>query len=330
VIMRSAFRPAMAALAAVALGSATLSACAGAGTSAQGAAESCEDYPSKPIDLVVPYEAGGGTDQIARVVSDVARKHDLQLRPQLKPGAGGAIGTQAVVDAAADGYTITVGTDGSIVGNPLLKSDVDYEIEDLAPVATISETSFTLLVAPDSGIKTWDDLIEASKKEKLSYGTPSAGGTLTTFMNMMAEQAGVTWSEVPFDGSSEAVVAAAGGNVDFAVASSGSSVSQVESGLVHAVASTGEERVPSLPDVPTLSEEGVELVVPAWRVIAAPAGVEQCKLDYLEKAFADVGADADFKEKASAIEGEPLTVQGQDYTSDMIEAYTAEVEKAIK
>lgn len=308
-------------------------ACGGSDAGATGAASDtgggCEGYPSQPIDLIGAYAPGGGTDQVSRVISTVAAKHiDVPMRVIAKPGAGGALGTQEMLNAAPDGYTITLGNDGTLVGNPMLKEDVQYKFEDFAPVATVSETSFAYVVGADSPFKTWQDLIDASKKGRVSYGTTSVGGTISLFMGLLASRSEVSWAEVPFDGASEALIGAAGGNVDFSVGSSGTVVESVKGGLVRALAVSGNERLPALPDVPTLKEVGYDLNVPSFRVVAASAKVEQCKLDFLEDLMMKIGEDPEYQELVDKIEGVPVRVKDAAYTKQMLADYIALLDEA--
>ena len=250
---------------------------AGNGAAAAGG-DQCENYPEKPIEMIVPYAPGGGTDSIGRLIASIWPEYiDGGVRVSTQPGAGGAQGTQTVAQAEADGYTLSFGTMGSILTAGVLV-DTGYTYEDFAPVGIVTEPSFVFVVGPDSPFKTLDELVAFSKENpgKVSYGSSGAGGSAHTMAAAAAKVLGVEWAHVPFDGSSEAVVAAAGGNVDFAVPSTGSTLEQIDSGLVNALAVTAAERVEGL-DAPTFGELGHDFTFVIWRGVFAPAGTPDCR-----------------------------------------------------
>lgn len=266
------------------------------------------EYPSRTIDLIVPYAAGGGTSEIARqVVAAASRQTDIELRDRTLPGEGGATGTRFVTEADPDGYTALFGTPGSVVTASHLQ-DTGYTWRDLSPVALVSSTSLTVAVSADSDLDSFEALVERSQAEpgEVTYATSGAGSSSHVAAEALAHALGVTWSHVPFDGSSEALVAVAGGHIDFAIPSTGSATSQVESGLLKPLAVTSQERSEQLPDTPCLVELGYEdQVYLGWRGMFVPAGTPQDRIAFLEDLLRTVSEDSEFVEAVTALEGEP-------------------------
>jgi tripartite-type tricarboxylate transporter receptor subunit TctC len=303
-----------------------------AGCGEDGASAS-DEYPNRTIDLIVPYAAGGGTSEIARVVSDIASRHmDVELRDRTLPGEGGATGTRFVTEAEPDGYTVLFGTPGSVVTAPHLQ-DTGYTWQDLSPVALMSSTSLSVVVGAESPHETFADLVEFSRANPgaVTYGTSGAGSSSHVAAAALAHSLGVEWSHVPFDGSSEALIAAAGGHIDFSIPSTGSATSQIENGLLRPLAVTSAERSPRLPDVPTLVELGYEdQVYPGWRGVFVPAGTPEDRIAYLEDILRQVSEDPEFVEAVTALEGEPPVFVGAADTRAQIEAEDARLAPVLE
>ena len=244
----------------------------GAGAGAQ------EAYPSKPITLVVPFPPGGVADIVARPAADaLGRVLGTPVVIENKAGAGGGIGMAYVAKAKPDGYTLLLALSSisilpeadKIIGRPPM-----YQLDQLVPIARLTADPTVLAVRADSPWKTLQEFVADAKKRPgaITYGSSGNYGTMHVPMEMFASDAGIKLLHVPYTGAGPAVVGLLGGNID-AVASGPSTVIQhVKAGTVRVLASWGDHRLASLPDVPTLSESGFNAVFFQWSGLFAPAG----------------------------------------------------------
>jgi tripartite-type tricarboxylate transporter receptor subunit TctC len=243
----SLIRPALAALAALAL----------AGTAAaQGAA----GYPDKPVTLVVPTAAAGGTDTIARMFADVLGKALKQsFVVDNRPGANGILGVDYVAKSPGDGYRLLFTYAATMAVNPSLYKKLPYDpVKDFAPVAQIGRGGNLLLVRKDLPVNSIKEFVAYVKAhpDKLSYCSWGNGSGGHLAMESLKKQAGLVMTHVPYKGSGPCVQDLMGGQVDAGFADISSTVEIVRSGRVRALAYSGPGRVPMLPDVPTMTESG--------------------------------------------------------------------------
>ena len=256
-----------------------------------------DDYPAKPIKLIVPFPPGGGTDILARqVAKSVAESNHWTIVVENRPGAGGNIGVDAAAKAAPDGYTLVMGQTSNLAINPTLYKKLPYDpVKDLAPVALVGEAPLALVVKADSKYKSLADLIAAAKAnpDKVTMAT-SGNGTVAHLSGVrLMKVAGVKFAHIPYKGASGAVPDVMGGNVDFFVSSVPTVQGHVSSGALRALAVTSLKRSPVLPAVPTVAEtyKGFEGVT--WFGILAPAATPQpvvAKLNAeINKALKDPG-----------------------------------------
>lgn len=300
-------------------------------TEASAGDEGCEDYPSRPIESIVPYSAGGGTDQVGRLWAQIATTYsDVPIRHVVMPGAGAAQGSKFVADANPDGYTLTFGTSASLVSVGMLE-DVGYTHESFEPVATVTAPSFAFVVPPDSEFETWTELLEYSKANpgEITYGVSGSGGSPGILVAGLQERLGFEWTMVPFDGSSAAVLAAAAGDVDLAVPSLGSALDQIEAGIVRPLVQTGPERSAALPDTPTFIDEGTDFEFTIWRSIGVPAGTPDCVIEHLADLAEKVHQNEEWQELAGNIEGEPPIFLGPEESKTLWEEYEAFLEPIV-
>ncbi|SEG51817.1 tripartite tricarboxylate transporter substrate binding protein [Marinobacterium lutimaris] len=232
------------------------------------------EYPTKPITMVIPYNAGGGTDVLARALQPALEKSLGQtIIVNNIPGGGGILGFTKVATAKADGYTVTIpnnvifATEG--MGNATYKSTgFDY-------LGNVLTEDYVVAVRADGPWQTWDELVEDMKANpgKIKFGFSGYGGSTHVASAILARNIGYEVKQIPHDGSSKAVVAAMGGHIDALMLNLGDLASGLESGKLRPLLSLGEKRMEEYPDVPTLKEEGGELLLTNWRGVAAPAGV---------------------------------------------------------
>ena len=239
-------------------------------------AQSAADYPNKPIELVVPFGAGGGTDVLARVVAEAAKKHSSQPVTVLnKPGATGGIGLSEVAAAKPDGYKIAMVTVEMAIIPHMGIAKFSPE-NDFTPLVRLNADPVVLTVSADSPWKTIEDLVDAAKKSKdpLKFGNAGTGGVSHLAAAALQQKIGTTFTHVPFQGNAPAVVSLLGGHIDAVNASPSEVFAFVQSGKLRALAVLADQRIGgALAQVPTLKERKIDLAMGTWRGLAAPKGV---------------------------------------------------------
>lgn len=236
-----------------------------AGLVALGAASSpawAQAYPSKPIRLVVPFTPGGVADTVARKVGQ-ALAEDLAVPVIVdnRPGAGGTIGADFVAKAAPDGYTLLLGTNGSVSIGPVLYKSTAYDpIRDLAPISSLGVSPIVLEVNPKLPVKTVPELLAHLRANpgKVSVALPGAGTSSHLAAELFEQLTGTSLLHVAYKGSGPALVDLLSGQVDIAFDPLSSSLPFIKLSKLRALAVTSKERSPSLPDTPTLAEAGVK------------------------------------------------------------------------
>ncbi len=229
-------------------------------------------FPEKSIDLVVAFPAGGGSDTAARTMQPSLEETLGESFVILnKAGGGGAVGTAQVAAAAPDGYTWLIIAIGPGATQPHLQ-DLPYDPSSFVPVTVVNNEPLLVVVPPDSPLQTLDDLKAAATSGDLTWAAPPVGGVPHMTGELILQELGGSARMVPFDGTGPGMTAVLGGQVDVASIPVGTAIQHVQSGTARALAITSAERLPGLPDVPTLKEEGVDIEVTNWNGIALPAG----------------------------------------------------------
>jgi tripartite-type tricarboxylate transporter receptor subunit TctC len=233
-----------------------------------------QNFPSKPVKLIVPFPAGSATDQVARLVGQQLQEELKQsFVVENKPGAQGAIAAAEVAKAAPDGYTLLVTTNTPQAANVSLFKKLAYDpVKDFSPVARIGTTSFMLMLKSDSAIRTFKEFLAdaRSKPGKLSSGYGSAGSQVS--LAMLKSMGRLDVVEVPYKGIPQTVTDVLGGTLSFTFVDLGNALAQAKGGKLRGLAVTSAARTPLAPDVPAIAEElkGFELI--AWFALMAPAG----------------------------------------------------------
>jgi tripartite-type tricarboxylate transporter receptor subunit TctC len=229
-----------------------------AGIAASLGAASAQDYPNRPITLVVPYAAGGGNDVMARIVGEkMSKTLGQQVVIDNRPGAGGALATRQVAKAAPDGYTLVIGGTGSLAVNPTLLPNVGYDVrKDFAPVGLIGSSAMIVLIHPSLPAKTIPELIALAKKEpgKLTFASAGVGSGIHLGAELFANMAGIKLVHVPYKGTGPALTDLIGGHVSIYFSSLPSAIGHVKDGKVRALAVTATKRSNIFPDLPTVAE----------------------------------------------------------------------------
>jgi tripartite-type tricarboxylate transporter receptor subunit TctC len=263
---------------------ATLAAAALLAFSATGAG--AQEYPTKPITLVVPFPAGGATDQLMRALGDAASKHLGQpIIVDNRAGGGGAIGPGTMaVTAKPDGYTIAQ-IPVPVYRLPLMQK-TSWSAGDFSYIIHLTGYTFMLVAGAQTNFKKWQDVIDYAKANpgKLTYGTSGTGGTPHLGTEMIAEKAGIKLTHVPFKGAAEADVALLGGHVMMIVGGTGNK-QHVDAGKAYFLNIWTATRAKQVPDVPTLQELGYPYVIDSSFGIAGPKGMDSKIVTKLHDAF---------------------------------------------
>jgi tripartite-type tricarboxylate transporter receptor subunit TctC len=259
-----------------------------------------QDYPTRPITLIVPFPPGGVADNVARPVAQALSKQLGQsVVIENRQGAGGGIGMAFVAKAKPDGYTLLLALSSISVipeADKVLGRAPMFQLDQLLPIARFTADPVVLAVRAESPWKTYAEFIAFAKAnpKKLNYGSSGNYGTMHVPMEMLAASAGASFTHVPFTGAAPAVTALLGGTLD-AVASGPSTVVQhVKAGKLRVLANWGPERHPALPDVPTLREMGLATEYAQWSGLFAPAGTPEPVLSALRKASREIQQDPAF------------------------------------
>lgn len=282
-------------------------------------------YPEKPIQLIVPYGAGGSTDVLARAVAQVAPKYFPQPVVVVnKPGGGGIPGRVEVVRAKPDGYTLLFGW-GS--GEDLVvphQRPLPYDpFTDLVTVCRLSIHSIVLGVPGNSPHKTLADLVKAGKsKEYTTASVSTKGGSVDITFLLFAKAAGIKVNTIPGAGGADATTKLVGGHVDFGGGHPSEILPHVKAGRIKPLAVALAQRDPSIPDVPTFKEQGYDVVTAgSVKGVAAPKGTPKEVISYLEAKFKQVAEDPEFQKIMKDI-GQPVMYQNSaEYTVWFKQAY---------
>jgi tripartite-type tricarboxylate transporter receptor subunit TctC len=241
---------------------------------------SAQDYPSKPIRVFVPFPAGGGTDVIAREITQrLTQTLKWTFVLENKPGSGGNLGVDAAAKAPADGYTLALGQSSNLSVNPTLYSKMPYDsLKDLTPIALVASAPLLLVVSADSPYKSLADIVAAGKAKPGSLNFASAGnGTVAHLtIELLQKTAGTKFTHVPYKGASQAVTDLIGGQVQVYASSVPTLLGHIKNGKVRALAVTSAERITDLPQVPTVAESGYKgFESSTWFGFVGPAGIPQ-------------------------------------------------------
>jgi tripartite-type tricarboxylate transporter receptor subunit TctC len=284
---------------------------------ALGAAPSshAQDYPNRPVTLVVPWPAGGTTDIGMRALASATEKYLKQkIVIENRPGAAGVLGPQQVAqNAAPDGYTLAQ-IPITVFRFPFMHRTMLDPATDFTYIIGISGYTFGVVVRADAPWKTFRELIDyaGANPGKINYGTPGAGTTLHITMEQIAKQQGVKWVHVPFKGTPETTGALLGGHID-AVADATGWSSLVNSGQLRLLVLWTATRSKNWPDVPTLRETGIDMVSNSPFGIAGPKGMDPAVVRIIHDAFKKGAEDPAYLEATAKLDQEPAYMSSDDY-----------------
>jgi tripartite-type tricarboxylate transporter receptor subunit TctC len=284
-----------------------------------------EAWPQKPIRLLLGFPAGGGSDIVARLIAKpLGDRLGQSVVVDNKPGAGGNIATEMLVRAPADGYTLLLVPSGHASGAAMKKSLPFDPVKDLAWVSTITTYPLAFTVAPQSGIKSYVDLIQKAKSEPQKYTYSSVG--VGTAMHLVAEwafgEAGVQITHIPFKGGTGPLTELLAGRVDVMVDTMTLTASLLKDQRVRAIAVTSPSGISPVPGVPAIADQYPSMVFESWLGIAAPINTPSELIEKINKELRLVLAQEEIKQKLIAFGGSPAASSPQEFK--------ARVEKDIR
>lgn len=277
-----------------------------------------QSFPSRPVNLVVPFPPGGGTDTGARILAEqLSKRWGQPVVVENKGGAAGQIGADSVAKAKPDGYTLLLGNIGTQAINPSLYAKLPYDADKaFAPVSLVAELPLAMMVNPALPAKTASEFIALAKSKpgQLSYSSSGAGSAPHLAAEIFKDQTGTFVLHVPYRGGGPAIADLLAGHVQLSFMTVLEASGHIKGGKLRALAVTGDKRVQALPDVPTLAES----VVPgfnaiSWIGLLAPAGTPP---DVVDKIAADVRAvlaDDAVKARITALGGVPRATTPQEF-----------------
>ena len=275
---------------------------------ALGAAAQAQDYPTKPIRLIVGFGAGGGNDIFARLIAPkLSERLGQPVLVENKPGAGGTIAADLVAKSAPDGYTLYVGATGAMTISPAVFTKLPYDtLRDFAPVSMIADFPLLLTVNADAPVKTVKELVAYAKAnpDKANYASSSPAFQLPT--EQFKQKTGAPMERINYKSSGEMLTAVVSGEVLMAIADVPPIMGHLKAGRVRALAVTGAKRLADLPDVPTMAEAGVpDLEVRLWSGLFAPAATPAGIVKKLEAAMMAAIKSPDVHKRLKELQVDP-------------------------
>lgn len=286
-----------------------------------------QDYPDRPIRLIVPFPPGGGTDIFSRTIANkLTQNLKWVIAVENKPGAGGNIGIDAVAKSPPDGYTLGMGQTSDLAINPTLYSKLPYDpLKDLAPVVLVADAPLVPVVPASSPFKSVADLVAAAKKKpgEVTFASPGNGTVAHLTGELFQSAAGIKLQHIPYKGSAQAITDLIGGQIQSFMASVPTALAQIKGGTLRPLAVTSFKRVGSLPDVPTIAEAGYQgFDANTWFGLVAPAGTPTTVIARINAEVNKVLAMPDIREKFAAEGGGPLGGSPQEFSALLQSDYT--------
>lgn len=284
-----------------------------------------QDYPSRPIHMIVPYAAGGSSDVLARLIGE--RLHQAMGQPVIvdnRPGAGSMIGTGALAKSPADGYNLIL-SDTPLTINPSIYASLPYNLaKDFTPITIIGKAPLVLYTNTDSPIKTLGEFVARAKSQPNSV-TIGSGGNGTTphlMVGILQAATGATFVHVPYKGTAPALTDLAGGQIQGVFSTQATAAPFIQGKKLRALAVSSTKRNADMPDVPTFAEQGINgMVIEQWWGVMAPAGLPKPILDRLHAEIVKALQSPEVRARFATLGVEPATDTPQEF-SDLIQAET--------
>jgi tripartite-type tricarboxylate transporter receptor subunit TctC len=270
-----------------------------------------QDWPNRPVRIIVPFAPGGATDIPARLLAPkLSEALGQPVVVENRTGAGGIVGIQAAAQSQPDGYTLLMATNAEVVMHPSIYPKLPYDpLKDLVPVSIMLESPMLLVVPASSPFNSVADLLAAAKAKPgaVTYSTAGTGSTSHVLTEMLAQQTGVQLLHVPYKGGAPASAAVSSGEVAVALLNLGSALNFVKGGKAKALAVTSAKRNPNFPEWPTAVEAGVPgFVEHIWIGMAAPAGVPRAIVERMSADVAKALKAPEVRERLVQLGNEPL------------------------
>jgi len=285
-----------------------------------------DDFPSRPITLIIPFTPGGGTDIMGRMVAEkLGQSLGKPVVVSNKPGAGGTIGTELAARAEPDGYTLMIGSVSTISINPsLYKKSAINPLRDLTPVSPVASTPSLLAVPKDLPVTSVEDLIALAKKSpgSINFGSAGQGTSHHLAGELFKMQAGIEATHVPYGGSAPALMGLTRGDVQILIANAPSLMPAIEGGRIKSIAVTSLERSAQFPEYKTVSESGLpgfEVIV--WYGLFAPKGTPAPIVDKLNAEVRRITALPEVQKRLIAEGAEPMHATPQEFAARIQEDY---------
>jgi tripartite-type tricarboxylate transporter receptor subunit TctC len=271
----------------------------------------------KPIRIVVPFAAGGPTDVLARVLAPkLAALLKRTVIVDNKVGATGSIGASFVAKSAPDGDTLLLGTSSIMAASPNLTANLTYDpVNDFVPISLVATIENILVVHPSVPAKTVKELVAYAKANpnKLSYASSGIGSTYHLGAELFSSQTGIEWTHVPYKGAAPAIQDVLAGHVQVMFDNTSSAIPNIKSGRLKALGVASLKRYPTLPELPTIAEEGVAgYETTIWLGLFAPAKTPAAVLQKLSKEVQDAVNSAEYKDKLAALDIQPRLSSSQE------------------
>src|SRR5215470_9319162 len=283
-------------------------------------AASAQDYPNKPVRIVVPYAAGGGTDALARYLAHgLERQFRQPFVIENRPGQGTAIGAAYVARAAPDGYALLAATSSTLAINPSVYKKLPYDpLTDFAPLSLIAAVPFVLVVNPSLPATSVAELVALAKSKpgELSYASGGMGAPHHIYMELFKRMTGTDIKHVPYRGGGPALADVVAGHVPIMFGDVGQVTGLVREGQVRALGVTVGRRVETIPDVPTMVEAGLAgFEANSWQSLVAPANLPPPIVTALSKALTAVLAEPATREHFLKLGMQPLSSTPEEFTA---------------
>ncbi len=249
-------------------------------------ARAADPFPTKPIQLVIPFAPGDTDNMLRPFIEKMGEFLGQPVVLNYKPGAGGGVGAGFVATSKADGYTLVGTSPGSIVVVPLANKDIKYTPESFTPIASLAEGGLMLVINSSSPWKNMKELVEHSKKNpgNVTFSSSGAMGITHLLAEIFAKEADLQWRHIPYQGSAPAITALLGGHVAMASTAIAPAQAHMKAGTLRPMAVFGDNRLKAFPDVPTLKELGYNVGSPTLYGISAPKGTPREVVDTLYNA----------------------------------------------
>ncbi len=293
-----------------------------------------QEYPSKPIRILVPFSPGGVTDNAARVIAEtLGSRLGQQVVIDNRPGASGNIGTQMVAQTAPDGYTLLLGFDGTMVINPHVFAKLPFDtLRDFAPVTKLGDAALILVAHPSLPAKNLSQFVAFAKRTKGSfpYGTSGTGGTPHLAGELLKQRTGIALEHIPYKGGGQAIIDGISGHIPLVFTAIATAQQYVKAGRLVGLGVPSAARSSALPDVPTFSESGQPgFNVASWVGVLAPVKTPRPVIDKLQREIAAALKNPQVRERYAALGIEPVGNSPDQFT-EQIRADLERWEKVVK